>query len=369
MNDQPDRIPAAQAEAAQALSDRASLLDPWAIRAAATLRLCDLVAEGADTTDELAGQAGADAGALGRLMRHLALLGLFRAAPDGRWEVTDLGAVLRDGHPYGLRATLDQADPFIGRLDRSAQGLLHSVLTGKPAWEALHGLSFWENMAQDPGFGKGYDAQMNRHSSRFGKALGRGYDWPGVRHLVDVGGGVGRTLAAILSAHPHLEGTLVDLPGPLAEAPALLQQAGVAERCRLAPQSFLDPLPAGGDVYLVANVIHNWDDADSGRILGRCAEAAGPDGRVLLVERIAPEGADESLQANVSHLDLYMLMTSGGRERSLDDLHALAAAAGLRHAETRVLEGCPWLSLLEYRVATAPARGRTTHAAATVSIS
>jgi len=301
--------------AVQKLIGLTSLLDPWAVRTAATLRLPDLVDEGADTIDELAVRSDTHPDGLGRLMRHLALLGLFRTTADGRFEVTEMGEALRDSHPMGIRSTLDQTNPFLSKLDQSTHGLLYAVRTGGPAWEHLHGLSFWDNMTVESGFGEGYDAQMNQHSSLFGTAIAHSYDWSSVRHVIDVGGGVGRTLAALLSEHPHLRGSLVDLPGPAAEAASLLEQAGVADRCTIVQQSFLDALPVGGDAYLVANVVHNWNDEGAASLLRRCAEAAVPGGKVLLVERIASTATDEALQA-VSHLDLFMLMTSGGRERS-----------------------------------------------------
>ena len=192
MASSPTREPPVTSPAAvQKLIGLTSLLDPWAVRAAATFRLPDLVAEGADTIGELAIRSETHPDGLGRLMRHLTLLGLFRTTADGCFEVTEMGEALRDGHPIGIRSTLDQTNPFLSRLDQSAHGLLQAVRTGGPAWEHLHGLSFWDNMTAEPGFGEGYDAQMNQHSAMFGAAIARSYDWSSVRHVIDVGGGWG----------------------------------------------------------------------------------------------------------------------------------------------------------------------------------
>ncbi|MGB6164535.1 MAG: methyltransferase [Pseudonocardiaceae bacterium] len=327
-----------------------SRLDPWAVRAAATLRLPDLVAEGANTTDELAIRSGTDPDALGRLMRHLKLLGLFCTTADGRWKLAELGEILRDAHPMRMRRTMDQADHYVQKVDRSAYGLLESVRTGGAAWKELHGLSFWDDMTADPEFGRGFDAQMARHAAMCSPAIARGYDWSTVQHIVDVGGGMGRTLATILGAHPHLRGTLVDLPGPVAGAAAVLQEANVVGRCVVRAQSFFDPLPPGGDVYLLANTIHDWKDEDSARILRRCAEAAGPGGRVLLAERVVTEDADQAEQAFVSGTDLLMLLLNGGRERSEEEFRKLGVTAGLRHTATHALVDYPLLSLVEYVV-------------------
>jgi 2,7-dihydroxy-5-methyl-1-naphthoate 7-O-methyltransferase len=327
-----------------------SRLDPWAVRAAATLRLPDLVAEGADTTSELAARSGTDPDALGRLMRHLRLLGLFCTTAVGRWELTESGKLLRDDHPMGMRRTLDQTDHYVQKVDRSGYGLLDAVRTGGAVWEKLHGLSFWDDMSADSGFGRGFDAQMAHHSARYSPAITRGYDWSPVEHVVDVGGGTGRALASILGAHPHLRGTLVDLPGPVAGAAAVLEQANVLGRCVVVPQSFFDPLPPGGDVYLLVNTVHDWDDEHSARILRRCAEAAGPGGRVLLAERVVTDEADETEQAFVSGRDLHMLLINGGQERSEEEFRQLGATAGLRHTATHALVDCPSLSLVEYVV-------------------
>lgn len=327
-----------------------SRLDPWTVRAAATLRLPDLVAEGADTTSELAARSGTDPDALGRLMRHLTLLGLFCTTADGRWELAELGELLRDGHPMKLRSMFDQNDHYVRKVDRSSYGLLEAVRTGGAVWEKLHGRSFWEEMSADPGFGSDFNAQMAGHSARCSPAIARGYDWSTVQHVVDVGGGTGRCLATILGAHPHLRGTLVDLPGPVAGAAAVLAEANVLGRCAVAPQSFFDPLPPGGDVYLLANAVHDWNDEDAAKVLRRCADAAGPDGRVLVADRVVTDEADKADQIFISGVDLGMLMLNGGRERSEEEFRKLGATAGLRHTATHALADYSIMSLVEYVV-------------------
>jgi len=336
--------------AVQQLGQISSLFDPWSVRTAATLRLPDLVAAGADTTSELATRSDTDPDALGRLMRHLTLLGLFRTTAEGRWELAELGELLRDSHPMSMRKILDQTDHFVRKMDRSAYGLLEAVRTGGAVWEKLHGLSFWDDMIADPELGRCFDAVNANHSAMFGPAITRCYDWSTVQHIVYVGGGTGRALAIILTAHPHLRATLVDLPGPLAAAAAVLEEATVADRCVLVAQSFFDALPSSGDVYLLANTVHDWNDEDSAKILRRCAEAAGPGGRVLVAERVATDEANETERAFVSRIDLLILLLLGGQVRSEEEFRWLGATAGLRHTATRALADCPWLSLMEYVV-------------------
>jgi 2,7-dihydroxy-5-methyl-1-naphthoate 7-O-methyltransferase len=327
-----------------------SLLNPWAVRAAATLRLPDLVAEGADTTEELARRSGADADALGRLMRHLTILELFSTTTSNRWKLTELGELLRDDHPIQMRRTLDQTNHYVRKVDESTHGLLAAVRACHPAWHKLHGLSFWENMATEPEFGTSYNRLMEHRSDQFGPAITQGYDWSKIQRVVDVGGGTGHIIANILSAHPNLHGTLVDLPCPAAEAVAVLEEADVAARCTIVPQSFFDVLPHDGDVYLLANIIHNWSDKDSVKILRRCAEAAGNGACIVLAEPVMTNKADYIRQAFASRTDLYMLLLIGGRERTEEELRHLGATAGLKHTATYPLVTHPWISLLEYTV-------------------
>lgn len=329
-----------------------SLLDPWALRAAATLRLPDLIAEGADTTSELARRSDTDPSALNRLMRHLEILGLFSTTMNGRWKLTELGEFLRDDHPRQIRSSLDQANHYLRKVDQSTYGLLEAIRTGRPIWDKLHGLSFWDDLATDQDLRKGFDELMACRSVRLCSAISQGYDWANVQHVIDVGGGTGNVLASILSLQPDLRGTLVDLPSTVADAAAILERANVADRCVVVGQSFFDMLPYGGDVYLLTNVLHNWSDEKSAKILRRCAEAANKGGRVVLVERVMNDIADENDRSFASGMDLYMLLLIGGQERTDKEFHRLALTAGLQHTATYPLAEYPWMALIEYTVAT-----------------
>lgn len=346
-----DTVPIPDETAVSRVRWLSSLLNPWAVRAAATLRLPDLIGTGTVSTAELADRAGADPDALARLLRHLALLDVVRAVGENRWQLGELGPVLREEHPAQLCRNLDQDDRYLGTVDANTSGLLAAVRSGASAWPGLRGVTFWEESARDPEFGSRFDALMDHYSRRLGPALAAGYPWSQVRRVVDVGGGAGRVLASVLAAHPRLQGTLLDLAGAVSGARPVLDEAEVTDRCTVVAGSFFAELPTGGQVYLLVNVVHNWDDADSTRILRGCAQAAAPQGRVVLVERLVPDdaGADERFMA--SSKDLYMLLLLGGRERTEREHHALAADAGLAHEGTRVLAGNPDLSVLEYSVA------------------
>jgi 2,7-dihydroxy-5-methyl-1-naphthoate 7-O-methyltransferase len=157
-------------------------------------------------------------------------------------------------------------------------------------------------------------------------AVADGYDWTPVRHMADIGGGTGTLIAEVLRRHPQLHGTLADLPETAARARQHLAGLGLEGRREVVGQSFFDPLPTGADAYLLSRVIHDWDDAAAIAILRRCAEAAGSDGRVLVIESHAADGDS----AGFAEMNLRMLVLAGGRERTIDDYAALAVAAGLQ---------------------------------------
>jgi 2,7-dihydroxy-5-methyl-1-naphthoate 7-O-methyltransferase len=151
-----------------------------------------------------------------------------------------------------------------------------------------------------------------------------------VRHVVDVGGGTGGLLAEVLRANAGIRATLVDLPDTVARGRRFLAERGLDDRCDFAGQSFFDPLPAGGDVYLLSAILHAWGDEPATTILRRCAEAGGKTGRVLIVEHDAAGDP-----AAFAEMDLRMLALVGGRERTVDDYATLAAAAGLAVTDVR----------------------------------
>ncbi|MFL6078130.1 MAG: methyltransferase [Mycobacteriales bacterium] len=316
-----------ESSAWQLLAPVTDLVTPMAVRVAATLRLADLMAAGVERVEELAERTGADADALGRLLRHLTCHGVFAEPSPGRFTVNDTADPLRSDHPAGMRMALD-LDGFGGRMDLVFTELMHTVRTGQPAWEAAFGAPFWNHLAANPAMAASYDAIM-AGSER--TTVATDYDWSGVRHVVDVGGGTGGLLAEVLRANAGIRGTLVDLPDTVARGRRFMAGRGLDGRCEFAGQSFFDPLPPGGDVYLLSAVLHGWADEPATAILRRCAEAAGRTGRVVLVEH-ATAGDDPGMFAE---MDLRMLVLCGGRERGIEDYRTLVAAAGLAIADVR----------------------------------
>lgn len=324
------------------LSQLADTITPWALRVAATLRLADRLAQGPATAGQLAEWAGVDADALGRVLRYLSVRGVFAESGDGSYELTELSRPLQDGHPSGMRMFLD-ADGMGGRMDRAFGELLYTVRTGRPAYDYVHGAPFWEHIAAHPETTPSFDDLMALHDFWFDELV-TAYDWAAAGSVTDVGGGSGRLLARILGHHREVSATLLDVAQTVKGAEQHLGDAGVLDRCRLVAGSFFEPLPTGSRVYLVANILHDWADADVVRILSRCAQAAEPDARVLVADRLVAAGGDERL---ITMLDLRMLTTVGGRERDLAQYSALAAESGLAPVSTTNLSG--GFALMEFR--------------------
>ncbi|WP_426512665.1 methyltransferase [Dactylosporangium sp. McL0621] len=297
----------------------ADLLTPMAIRVAATLRLADHIAAGRTTADALADRVGADPEALARLLGHLATAGVVTRAETG-YALTGLGEQLRDDHPGGQRPWLD-LEGSVGRADLCFADLLHTVRTGEPVFPRRFGRPFWEDLVADPARQAQFDGLMRSRLTTAGPDVAAAYPWAALGHVVDVGGGDGSLLIAILAAHPGLRGTVVDLPGAVDRAERAIAAAGLADRAGVVAGSFFDELPPGAGGYVLSGVLHDWPDEDAERILQRCADAAGDTGTVLVCDHIGDTFDTEG--------DLRMLCYFNGRERTLEHLRTVAARAGL----------------------------------------
>jgi hypothetical protein len=299
----------------QALSD---LRTPWCLHVVATLRIADHLAAGGGEIDRVAAAAGCDAEVLHSVLRHLVAKGVFEEPEPGRFALNDAARPLLDP---GLRLALD-LDGIGGRMAHAWGTLLTYVRTGRPAYEHVFGRPFWEDLDAHPEVGASFDALMGPagHGAPNADFEITG-GWEPVRTVVDVGGGTGAMLAAMLRARPHLRGTLVDFPRTVARSAEMMAAAGVAERVTTAGQSFFDPLPAGADLYLLKKVLNDWPDAEATAILARCAEAARPAGRVVVLGGVATDGAP-------GPLEIEMVLV-GGKLRTEAQFRELARQAGL----------------------------------------
>ncbi len=314
-----------------------------AIHVAATLGIADLLEDGPRHVDELAQTTGTHAPTLYRLLRALASVGVFAEQPNGQFGSTTLAEYLRTNAPRSLRAWAMQ----IGQqyLWTSWGHLLHSVRTGEPAFPELHGTTAWEYRAAHPEEDAVFNAAMTALSAGVAETIVQSYDFSGMDVLMDVGGGEGVLLAAILAENPALRGVLFDQPHVLTGANDLLEREGVVDRCEVVSGSFFEAVPGGADAHLLKSIVHDWDDAATVKILRACRAAIANTGRLLVVEPIIQPG-NEPDPAKFS--DLNMLVMLGGQERTADDFERLYAEAGFRLSDIirteslmAIIEGVP----------------------------
>lgn len=287
------------------------LATPWCLHVAATLRLPQHIRAGHTEPGDLARAAGCDQHALRALLAYLVSRGVFREEPPGRYTCN---------HAADQLAQL----PFLdlegigGRMAYAWGTLLSYVRTGKPAYQETFGLPFWEDLAAHPEIGAEFDALMG--------LAGHGmpdYDielsdgWDGIDSIVDVGGGTGAMLVNLLSRHPGLRGTLLDLPATVARA----DLGGVTGRVTVTGQSFFDPLPSGAGLYLLKKVLNDWPDTETVAILRRCREAAGADGLVVVIGGVSPDDTPQPLAID--------MLVAGGKTSSLTEFTGQASRAGL----------------------------------------
>jgi O-methyltransferase domain/Dimerisation domain len=268
---------------------------------------------------ELARRVGADPDALHRFLRVLAAEGLFVEAPAGSFAATPLGALLRRDTPGSLRHF---ASLLAGEAYQAWSAAVHSLRTGRPAFDVVFGKPMFDWLGEHPDASAAFNqAQAGLVALRLLPLVER--DWSGIGTVVDVGGGNGRLLATLLARHGHLHGVLFDRPDVVTEADVAL--AGVRDRCRVVGGDFFDTVPAGGDVYVLAQILHDWDDGTAAAILRRCAAAMTPQARLLILEQVVPDGAEPH---PAKLLDLHMLVLLGGRERGEGDWRRLLADGG-----------------------------------------
>jgi len=297
------------------------------VAASCELNLPDRVAAGPKDAAELAAATGMHASSLKRALRGLVAWGFFTEDAEGRFAATPVSDMFRSDRP-GLRSTtlMLRTEGY-----RTWGELLYVLKTGQPAFEHIHGKSRWEKLAEDPEDSARFNAAMVELTTRVAQAFVAAYDFTGMDTVVDVAGGNGALLAAVLQSNAEMDGILFDLPAGLAGAVERMDAAGLSGRVRLTEGSFFESVPSGADLYMLKSIIHDWDDAHARKILETCREAMLGEARLVLVERLVPEriGDDENVLATVMS-DLHMMVALGGRERTMAEYRELFDAAGLR---------------------------------------
>ncbi len=311
-----------------------------AMYVASKLGIFDALAGGPATAGDVARRAGSDPGATFRLMRALASNSLLKQERDGRFALTRLGEALRSDAPGSLAPMLQ----FVGHPKHWEHWgqLLYSVQTGKTSAEMLRGMPIFEYLETDRDLAAVFNNAMTAVSAMAIETLLPAYDFSRFRTIVDVGGGHGALLAAVLQQATKASGVLFDLPSVVAGAGPVLDAAGVADRITVTGGSFFDAVPEGGDAYLLKTIIHDWDEDSALVILRNIRKAIDPAGTVALIEMVLPDGTPHHPGML---LDLEMLVAAGGQERTSSEYADLLAHAGFR--QTRVVSTAGPVSLVE----------------------
>ena len=302
------------------------------LHAAAVLGVCDAIGPGARSADEVASRTGCAPAPVGRLLRALATVGVVRMDASGRFSNTELGELLCEGHPSGLRSGA------ISRLDdpiwRAWGALTEAVRTDSVAYELANGSSFWEDLAQRPDAAATFNTFMGSRTLGYAESLKEAFHLGPTSEIIDVGGGQGTLVASLLQKLPEARGVLFDQASGLAEAGAYLEKMGVAARVRIVTGDIFFEVPRTDSCLLLRRVLHDWPDADAIKILKRCADALGPDARLLVSEYVLPDVAEPNPEHEAQFtMDLHMFVLFGAQERTAGEFHQLFEASGLQLTE------------------------------------
>jgi ubiquinone/menaquinone biosynthesis C-methylase UbiE len=314
------------------------------IHVAATLGVADFMRDGPKSSHELAASLGVDQGALYRVLRALASMGVFEETDPGCFALTTQAQPLRTDVPGSLRASaMLYGEPWWWQ---ACGDLLHSVRTGQPAFAHVHGESLFaylDHTADAAAIFNDHQTNMTRQDAA---AVVSAYGFRESTRVVDVGAGHGALTAAILKACPWTTAVLFDQPAVIEGAKQRLRAEGVTDRCTCIGGDFFESVPQGGDAYVLKDIVHDWDDDRAIAILRNCrrvmAQTSAGTPRVLVVEKVIPPG-NAPFPGKLT--DITMLLITGGRERTAKEYETLLAGAGL--ALTRIVPTASPASVIE----------------------
>lgn len=296
-----------------------------ALATAAKLGIADLLAERPRAVADLAAATDSDERALYRLMRSLASVGIFEETEQNIFKLTAYAEPLRSNVPNSMRnGAIFMGEEWHWRVWGN---MSHSLKTGKSAWGHTHGLEVFDYFQANSSQYEIFNRAMTDMTASSAPSIVEAYDFSGVRTLADIAGGHGFLLAQILQANRQLRGVLFDLPEVIEGAEKFLRHEGVTDRVDTVTGDFFKAVPAGAECYLMKHIIHDWDDERATQILRNIAKVMNPNGKVLLVEMVIKEGNEPDFG---KLMDLEMLVSPGGVERTADEYKQLLSDAGLR---------------------------------------
>jgi tRNA A58 N-methylase Trm61 len=296
-----------------------------AIYVAAKLGLADLLKDGPKSSDVLAKSTETSPRELFRLLRFLTSVGIFAEVENDFFELNPLAAYLQTGTPGSLHSLVI----YYGEETYQPWGsMLHSIKTGETAFNHVHKSGIFQYLSQRPESAAVFNQAMTEYTAEESTAVMNAYDFSKFNKIVDVGGGQGSFLQAILKANDKPKAVLFDLPQGIKGAKAHLETAKLVDRCEVIGGDFFESIPSGGDAYIFKNIIVNWDDEQTVAILKNCHNAMVDNGKLLIIE------VSVTLSKNVPSFsklfDLHMMVMTGGRGRTEKEFQTLFAAAGFK---------------------------------------
>ena len=307
---------------------------------AAKLGIADHLKDGAKSAEELAELTATHADSLYRILRMLAMVGIFYQTGENQFQLTPLSETLLSDAPMSLR---ESAIIEMGEVHYQAWGnLLHTVKTGDIAFDSHFGMNIWEYFEQHPQNAQTFNRYMANSSAMMNEAVSKTDVFADSRRVVDVGGGLGGMITAVLKANPQLEGTLFDAPSVVEKSKDFIAEKGLSERCQTVGGDFFESVPAGGDTYTMRWIIHDWEDAKSIRILKNIRSVMPENGKLVLAEAVVPANGQPQYS---KFFDLIMLTMTGGRERTASEYAALLEKGGFKLK--RIVPTDTFLSLIE----------------------
>jgi O-methyltransferase domain/Dimerisation domain len=311
-----------------------------AISVAAKLKFADILSDGPLPAVEIARLAGADADATDRLLRTLSSFSIFTEHEDGQFALTPMAAALRSDVPMSMRGMALLLGHPLHWEDWGH--LIDSIETGEPVLPKLRGMNGYEYLAANPEFAAVFEGGMGTLSDLETEPIADAYDYSQFNTIIDVFGGKGSLLAAILKRAENSRGILVDERAQHLGAAEFFEESGIGQRCSVDATNLFATPPSGGDLYILKHIVHEWPESQALEILQRVREAMSADSKLLLIEFVLPEG-------NIPHpgrlVDLWLMILMGGRERTAAQYASLLEKAGFRL--NRVLDTASGASLVE----------------------
>ncbi|MFB6720650.1 methyltransferase [Kribbella sp. NPDC056345] len=305
------------------------------VRATAQLGIVDVFGDEPRPAAEVAGELELPVVSVRRLLRALTMLGLFVEPEDDHFAVLPEAKLLGRDHPASFRTLAEMyTDPLITRpWEKLATGLR----TGQPTFESIFGLPFFDRLAAEPVMSAFFNATMSEATHSVAATAPSAYDFGRFAAVLDIGGGDGTLLTAILAANPGLRGAVLDSAQGAAQAPTQYAEAGLTDRASVLTGDFFAGIPEGYDLHVIKSILHDWPDDRCELILSHSRAAIPADGRLLVVDMVVPDRAEHGVARSVYLSDLTMLVNLGGRERTRADFEALFRRAGYELTTTHTL--------------------------------